>query len=51
MDLESPHDLGEYDVQINTYNTIRESVIDIGNVNVMINDTYGINERWRAHPI
>ncbi|KRW99610.1 hypothetical protein PPERSA_03411 [Pseudocohnilembus persalinus] len=51
IDLESPHLMGDYDVEVSTYNSLENAYIDQNTISVSVNDTYGINERWIVHPI
>lgn len=51
MKLVTPGVIGNYDVSFGTYNGIREAFIDKNQISIMINDTYGVNKDWRAHPI
>jgi hypothetical protein len=51
LDLETPHTLGTYQMEIGTYDSFREALIDYNTLDIVVNDTYGVNEVWRTHPI
>jgi hypothetical protein len=38
-------------MEIGTYDSVRERIIDYNTMDITVNDTYGVNEVWRTHPI
>ncbi|EGR31412.1 hypothetical protein IMG5_110280 [Ichthyophthirius multifiliis] len=51
VEVESPHYENQYPVTIATYNTLRNAVVDMNTVDIMINQTYGVLEKFSVNPV